>query len=188
MKNSITKRIIGLMPIVFILGILAAFLYNIYYTSKLEEQIRERDKTIQELSFRSKLVEDFFDIKYNPADSTTSYVFKDTMMNIITLGNTTFESLKKKYNSLIDDFNSLVVEYNSLVKDNMQERNEKKRLEKVLQMIENKYNISYEISVEPNAATMHLRNTDMVDSGLVLLPYYRDKIERKPNGLWIITH
>lgn len=199
MKNSIIRKIKGLIPIMISLGIIATLVYSIYYSSQLEEQIWERDKTIQELSFRSKLVEDYFDIIYNPADSTTSYVLKDTKRNTLMTtprgATITIDSLIQEYNSLIhehneviNEFNSLVMEYNSLGKEQVREKNERIRLEMVLKMIEKKYKISYEISVDSNTITTHLRNTDMVDSGLVLLPYYRDKIERKPNGLWIITH
>lgn len=204
MKNNIIEKIKGLIPILFFLGLIAALSYSIYYSCKLEEQIWERDRTIQELSFRSKLVEDYFDIIYNPADSTTSYVLKETKRNIITQkdtimlqGNSTitcdelieeYNSLIQEYKVIIDEFNSLVAECNSLAKEKLQEKTEKKRLEDVLTMIEKKYKISYEISIDSNTITTRLRNTDMVDSAIILLPYYRDKIERKPNGLWIITH
>ena len=199
MKNRIKKKIINLIPIIFFLGLIAALSYSIYYSCKLEEQIWERDKTIQELSFRSKLVEDYFDINYNPADSTTSYVLKESKRNLIipterenTISRDSliqnFNLLIHENNELINDFNSLIVKLNSLEKESVQSKNEIKRLKTVLKMIENKYNISYEVSIDSSTTTTRLRNTDMVDSGLVLLPYYRDKIERKANGLWIITH
>ena len=55
-------------------------------------------------------------------------------------------------------------------------------------MIEKKYKITYDISEESKTIRISLKNTDMVDSAIVLLPFYRNKIERKPNGLWIVTH
>ena len=178
MKNRIIKKIMNLIPIMFFLSLIATLSYSIYYSYKLEEQIWERDKTIRELSFSSKLVEDHFDIKYNPADSTTSYVLKNTKRNTITItqGRTTItrDSLIKEYNSLIDEYNELI--------------DEKGGLETVLKIIEKEYNISYEISIDSNTIRTRLRNTDMVDSGLVLLPYYRDRIERKPEGLWRVAH
>ena len=64
MKNDILNKIKKLMPLLVLSAIITALIYSIYYSSKLEEQIWERDRTIQELSFRSKLVEDYFDIKY----------------------------------------------------------------------------------------------------------------------------
>lgn len=203
MKNNAFNKIKELIPIIIFLGIIAALFYSIYYSSKLEEQIWERDRTIQELSFRSKLVEDYFDIKYNPDDSTTSYILKDSIRsrfsetyknrNDVLQGN--YESLANEYNSLIhdyseiiDEYNSMVAEANSLIKENMRIKEEKCNFENVLGMIESKYKITYNISVDSKNIIIKLKNTDMVDSAMVLLPFYRDKIERKPNGLWIVTH
>ena len=203
MKNNAFNKIKELIPIIIFLGIIAALFYSIYYSSKLEEQIWERDRTIQELSFRSKLVEDYFDIKYNPDDSTTSYILKDSIRNRfsetyknrndVLQGN--YESLANEYNSLIhdyneiiDEYNSMVAEANSLIKENMRIKEEKCNFENVLGMIESKYKITYNISVDSKNIIIKLKNTDMVDSAMVLLPFYRDKIERKPNGLWIVTH
>ena len=203
MKNNAFNKIKELIPIIIFLGIIAALFYSIYYSSKLEEQIWERDRTIQELSFRSKLVEDYFDIKYNPDDSTTSYILKDAIRNRFSetyknrndflQGN--YESLANEYNSLIhdyneiiDEYNSMVAEANSLIKENMRIKEEKCNFENVLGMIESKYKITYNISVDSKNIIIKLKNTDMVDSAMVLLPFYRDKIERKPNGLWIVTH
>lgn len=192
-----------LIPIIFFFGLIAALSYSIYYSCKLEEQIWERDKTIQRLSFRSKLVEDYFDIKYNSDDSTTSYILKDSIINKFSetykgrndmlQGN--YESLVNEYNSLIhnhnelvNEFNSMVAETNPLIKENIQIKEEKRNLENVLEMIEKRYKITYSISMDLKKIKINLKNTDMVDSAMVLLPFYRDKIERKPDGLWIVTH
>lgn len=203
MKNNVFNKIKELIPLIIFLGIIAALFHSIYYSSKLEEQIWERDRTIQELSFRSKLVEDYFDIKHNPDDSITSYILKDSIRskfsetyknrNDVLQGN--YESLSNEYNSLIhdhneiiDEYNSMVAETNSLIKENMRIKEEKRNLENVLGMIESKYKITYNISVDSKNIIINLKNTDMVDSAMVLLPFYRDKIERKTNGLWIVTH
>lgn len=196
MKNKILIKIKELIPILFFLGIIAALFYSVYYSSKLEEQIWERDRTIQELSFRSKLVEDYFDIKYNPTDSTISYILKDSIRNRFTTihkGNFKvqqeyIDSLIKDYNSLVKEHLEIVEEYNSLVDKSNSLINEKRNLEDVLGIIEKKYKITYDISVDSKTIIISLKNTDMVDSAMVLLPFYRDKIERKPNGLWIVTH
>ena len=196
MKNKILIIIKKLIPILFFLGIIAALFYSIYYSNKLEEQIWERDRTIQELSFRSKLVEDYFDIKYNPTDSTTSYILKDSIRNRFTIiqkedfkvQQEYIDSLIKDYNSLVKEHLEIVEEYHSLVDKSNSLINEKRNLEDVLGIIEKKYKITYDISVDSKTIKISLKNTDMVDSAMVLLPFYRDKIERKPNGLWIVTH
>lgn len=192
MENKVLKRIKELIALMIILGIIAALFYSIYYSSKLEEQIWERDRTIQELSFRSKLVEDYFDIKYNPADSTTSYILKDSIKNrFITIQKEDIEnmdSLIKDFNSLVKEHFKIVDEHNSLVDKINSLTNDKRNLEDVLGMIEKKYKITYDISIDSKTVIISLKNTDIVDSAMILLPFYRDKIERKPNGLWIVTH
>lgn len=192
MKNDILNKIKKLMPLLVLSAIITALIYSIYYSSKLEEQIWERDRTIQELSFRSKLVEDYFDIKYNPADSTTSYILKDSIKNrFLTVKKedvTNLDSIIKEFNSLVKEHNEIVDEHNSLVGKLNSLTNHKRNLEDVLGMIEKKYKITYDISEESKTIRISLKNTDMVDSAMVLLPFYRNKIERKPNGLWIVTH
>lgn len=192
MKNDILNKIKKLMPLLVLSAIITALIYSIYYSSKLEEQIWERDRTIQELSFRSKLVEDYFDIKYNPADSTTSYILKDSIKNrFLTVKKedvTNLDSIIKGFNSLVKEHNEIVDEHNSLVGKLNSLTNDKRNLEDVLGMIEKKYKITYDISEESKTIRISLKNTDMVDSAMVLLPFYRNKIERKPNGLWIVTH
>ena len=180
------------MPLLVLSAIITALIYSIYYSSKLEEQIWERDRTIQELSFRSKLVEDYFDIKYNPADSTTSYILKDSIKNrFLTVKKedvTNLDSIIKEFNSLVKEHNEIVDDHNSLVGKLNSLTNDKRNLEDVLGMIEKKYKITYDISEESKTIRISLKNTEMVDSAMVLLPFYRNKIERKPNGLWIVTH
>lgn len=192
MKNDILNKIKKLMPLLVLSAIITALIYSIYYSSKLEEQIWERDRTIQELSFRSKLVEDYFDIKYNPADSTTSYILKDSIknrfFNVKKEDVTNLDSIIKEFNSLVKEHNEIVDEHNSLVGKLNSLTNDKRNLEDVLGMIEKKYKITYDISEESKTIRISLKNTDMVDSAMVLLPFYRNKIERKPNGLWIVTH
>lgn len=192
MKNDILNKIKKLMPLLVLSAIITALIYSIYYSSKLEEQIWERDRTIQKLSFRSKLVEDYFDIKYNPADSTTSYILKDSIKNRFSTVKkedvTYLDSIIKEFNSLVKEHNEIVDDHNSLVGKLNSLTNDKRNLEDVLGMIEKKYKITYDISEESKTIRISLKNTDMVDSAMVLLPFYRNKIERKPNGLWIVTH
>jgi len=214
MKNKVLNKIKELIPLIIFLGIIAALCYSIYYSTKLEEQIWERDRTIQELSFRSKLVEDYFDIKYNPDDSTTSYILKDSIKDRFTTIQTeykyievdqetrirqgdallTLDDLIIKYNALLGERNDIIQKYNSLVnetntiaKENREIKEEKRGLNTALQLIEKRYKISYNISVDSNMIITSLKNTEMVDSALMILPYYRDKIERELDGTWIIT-
>lgn len=214
MKNKVLNKIKELIPLIIFLGIIAALCYSIYYSTQLEEQIWERDRTIQELSFRSKLVEDYFDIKYNPDDSTTSYILKDSIKDRFTTIQTeykyievdqetrirqgdallTLDDLIIKYNALLGERNDIIQKYNSLVnetntiaKENREIKEEKRGLNTALQLIEKRYKISYNISVDSNMIITSLKNTEMVDSALMILPYYRDKIERELDGTWIIT-
>lgn len=219
MKNSIIKKLLLFVPILFVIVLLAAFLYSIYYIDRLEEQIYERDKTIQELTFMSDLVEEFFDIEYDSITHTTSYTLKDSKKNYIipqqdstqqmfTQGDKLlsanevvdeYNKLLGQYNELADEYNALVRNYNELsykykkiVKEYNVAYNDKMRqiqeLKAVLGRIEKSYDIQYVITRDSTQSVIVLMNTERIDSALMLLPYYRDKLKKVSDDTWTIEH
>ena len=207
MKNNILKKLLLFVPILFVIVLLAAFLYSIFYIDRLEEQILERDKTIQELSFRSDLVEEFFDIEYDSITNTTSYSLKSSKINyIITQQDSTkqiytqgdrvlsahdvveeYNKLLGQYNELADEYNALLKhnreltsKYNKLVKEYDAEYNENMRqiqeLKSVLETLEKRYDIKYFVLRDSTFSKVGITNTGKIDSALMLLTYYRDKL------------
>lgn len=219
MKNSIIKKLLLFVPILFVIVLLAAFLYSIYYIDRLEEQIYERDKTIQELTFMSDLVEEFFDIEYDSITHTTSYTLKSSKKNYIipqqdstqqmfTQGDKLLSAnevvdeyniLLGQYNELADEYNALVRNYNEsskkykkIVKEYNVAYNDKMRqiqeLKAVLGRIEKSYDIQYVITRDSTTSAIVLTNTERIDSALMLLPFYRDKLKKVSDDTWTIEH
>ena len=212
MKNNIYKRIMGFVLILLVSGMTAALVYCIFYIEKLENQIYERDKTIQELSFRSDLVEEYFDIMQDSIEHTTSYSLKSSKANIVIMqqdstellfyfGEKTlsvnglveeFNMLLKDYHKLVKDYNKTVKDYKKTVDDFNDEFNKNMRqiqeLTSVLGMIEKVYGIQYDVKRDSTFSIIELSNTERIDSALVLLPYYKDKLKRFSDSVWAIEY
>lgn len=200
MKNNILNKAKKTIIIVFLISLLLALFYSLHYSSELEKQIWERDLTIQDLSFRSKLVEKYFDIDYNQDNHTIYYSLKDSIRNSFLVSQTenfnlikedlhySIDSLLVVYNSLVRQHNEVIDEYNLLAKEFNSLSREKQKLQSVISLIQRYYKISYETTVNSDTIITTLINTETVDSALILLPYYRDKIERVSDNQWVITH
>ena len=218
-KNSFLEKVMELVPVVFFITLLAALICSLYSNRKLEKQIIERDQTIQKLSFRSDLVEEFFDIEYDSITHTTSYSLKsskknhiipqqDSTQQVFTQGDKLLsaQDVVDEYNKLLGQYNELADEYNAIVKDYNELNNKYKRLIKeynvayndkmrqiqelkaVLGRIEKTYDIQYVITRDSTQSAIVLMNTERIDSALMLLPYYRDKLKKVSDDTWTIEH
>lgn len=206
MKNKVFRIIMEFVPILLIIGLLAALAYSIYYSSKLEEQIWERDKTIQQLSFRSELVEEYFDYGTMPDDSSRMYyTLKESKIPKRVVKEKEYEYVDRitvktidrtpdiysgdsivSLSVLIERYNTLQKKYNNLVDTVNRKNTEVTKQNMVLGMIEKNYGITYSAIVDSNIIKATLTNTEKVDSALILLPYYRDRLELKEDGTWVI--
>lgn len=184
-----------------IIGLMAAFVYSIFYFEKLEEQISERDKTIRELSFRSELVEEYFDYGTLPDDSTKMYyTLKESKIPQRIVKEKVYEYFEKEIEKekIIDrtpsilsrDSNisveELIRRYNAILDSNYYNKREIQQLTTTLDLIKKAYGITYDISIESNRTITTLRNTEKVDSALMILPYYRDRLVKDTDGAWLI--
>lgn len=184
-----------------IIGLMAAFVYSIFYFEKLEEQISERDKTIRELSFRSELVEEYFDYGTVPDDSTKMYyTLKESKIPQRIVKEKVYEYFEKEIEKekIIDrtpsilsrDSNisveELIRRYNAILDSNYYNKLEIQQLTTTLDLIKKAYGITYDISIESNRTITTLRNTEKVDSALMILPYYRDRLVKDTDGAWLI--
>ena len=212
MKNKILRKVIEFVPILFVIGLAVALVYCIFYIGKLEDQIYERDKTIQELSFRSDLVEEYFDIKHDSIEHTTSYSLKSSKANPVILqrdstqlvfhrGNEVLTSqdlvneynkLAKGYNELAEKYDKLMADYGKLVREFNDEFNKSIRqiqeLKSVLGLIEKGYDIRYDVKRDSTFSIIELSNTERIDSALVLLPYFKDKLKKVSDSVWTIEY
>ena len=201
MKNNHVKKLIGLVLFIIFVGLAASLVYSIFYIGKLEEQIWERDKTIQELSFRSDLVEEYFDIKHDSLEHTTSYSLKGSKANFTIMQQDstellfrqgdkvlTIQELVKEYNVLIKNYKLLIKDYEDMANEFNKNMQQIKELKSALGLIEKQYNIQYVVKKDSTFSVIELSNTEKIDSALMLLPYYKDKLKKVSDSLWTIEY
>lgn len=189
MKSKILKKTIDLIS--YAMGIITIVLlcYGYYYISELENQISERDKVIQNLSFRSYLVDEYFDIEVDSTKNTTSYILKDSKKARIIEKRTEHikTTIEVHDKELISNYKKLADEYNSIVVENSNNKRLISEQRAVLELIERNYQIKYKVSVDSIYTRTKLFNTERIDSALLLLPYYRDRIKKVDDKTWTIS-
>lgn len=206
MKNK-QNRNIGKIALLVIIAITVLLGILFWYIVKLEKQVAERDALIDELTFSENLVKEYFDIHYDSITNNTSYVLKESKREIVQYvsdntifiygkdtisGNELvrlFNQGSKKYGELISEYNELIIKYNNLAAKDDSINSYNKALQKGLQMIENRYDISLDINNIPNGYEIKLNTSPQIDSAVLLLPHYRDRLERdSARGVWMITN
>lgn len=93
-----------------------------------------------------------------------------------------------KIQKLVDDYNGLVHDYNELVKSYRVKVDSLTIQSTALKAIKTNYDIDYASSMEGDVRYVKVWGTK-VDSALMLLPYFRQKLsyDSKKN-VWIIEH
>lgn len=187
------------------------------YVSNLEQQVRDRDLLIRKLAESEALINEYFDIKQDSLTEEKIYILKPSKQKNVTIVNETdcdifkmgdtqinadelvaryntilhdYLDIVEKYNSKIDEKQKLVVEYNSIVKQYnkaLEYESYNNALKKVLDLIYKNYEISYNIEKEDNIYKINISTSAKIDSALMLLPTYRDKLRyNEKNKEWTI--
>ena len=190
-KTSIIKGIYAL-PIIVLLGCL---FHVISLTDKLQEQIEQRDKTIQDLAFSDSLVHKYFLIKkdsikkedHSVQYEKTEYALRgnDTLSLSSSIQET--KQLVAKYNALVKDYNALGNKYNLLVKENGALDKSYQASQMALGLIKRSYDIDYHVEDEGENQIKVSISAEKADSAFMLLPYYRKKLKfDNIKNVWII--
>ena len=205
-----TSKILSIAFLVTILILLIVVPVALWYISKLEEQIIERDNLIQELTISEDLVKEYFNVEYDSISNTKSYILKDSKKTrVIEIekenhyikeyrepqfkkGDKTLSSadIVKEYNKKDSLYNQLLSQYYNKCNDKNSIKKKMSIYVKILDMIEHNYGISYNIKTENRDSiiiyTYNLVHTERVDSALMLLPYYNNKLKRENDSVWTI--
>lgn len=205
-----TSKILSIAFLVTVLILLIVVPVALWYISKLEEQIIERDNLIQELTISEDLVKEYFNVEYDSISNTKSYILKDSKKTrVIEIekenhyikeyrepqfkkGDKTLSSadLVKEYNKKDSLYNQLLSQYYNECNDKNSIKKKMSIYVKILDMIEHNYGISYNIKTENRDSiiiyTYNLVHTERVDSALMLLPYYNNKLKRENDSVWTI--
>ena len=193
------SKIKVIIDIAITIGVVAMFYIGGNYITTLENQVYERDRLIDRLVFRDSLVKEYFNIEEDTINHITTYSLKDEKQNFQLIqgdSNVSVEAVVKDYNKLINEISNIVKEHNDLVNryNKVSESHyklveENKRLEKVLSLIKEHYNIGYSIQNNTDSITIRLIPSAKIDSALLLLPKYRDKLHYDASsGKWVVTY
>lgn len=193
------SKIKVIIDIAITIGVVAMFYIGGNYITTLENQVYERDRLIDRLVFRDSLVKEYFNIEEDTINHITTYSLKDEKQNFQLIqgdSNVSVEAVVKDYNKLINKVSNIVKEHNDLVnkyykvsESNYKLIEENRRLEKVLSMIKEHYDIEYSIQNNTDSITIRLIPSAKIDSALLLLPKYRDKLHYDASsGKWVVTY
>lgn len=187
----------------------------ISYLNEYDEQVEKQDSMIRRLTFSSDLVKEYFDIEEDTVAHTTTYSLKEskrtketeyitkyveptfvrdgkemTTSELVASINATdtdqesieaVRSLVSKYNTLVHDYNQLREKYIT-TKDSMVIQ------EIALGLIKRNYAIDYNTNLKGGTRTIQVIG-EKVDSALLLLPYYRHKLNYDPKSkAWIVEY
>lgn len=203
-----SSKIFSFAFVVTIIMLLVIVPVLLWYISKLEEQIIERDNLIKELTISEDLVKEYFNVEYDSISNTKSYILKDSKKTRVIekenhyikeyrepqfkKGDKTLSSadLVKEYNKKDSLYNQLLSQYYNECNDKNTIKKKMSIYVKILDMIEHNYGISYNIKTENRDSitiyTYNLVHTERVDSALMLLPYYNNKLKRENDSVWTI--
>ena len=206
-----SSKILGFTFVATIIILLIIVPVLVWYISKLESQIIERDNLIQELTVSEELVKEYFNVKYDSINNTKSYILKECKkIRVIEIkkenhyikeyiepqfkkGDKILSStdLIKEYNLKDSLYNQLLSQYSNVYDEQNALKSKMSIYVKILNMIERNYGISYEMKTDNRDSvviyTYNLKNTERVDSALMLLPYYNNKLKRESDSIWTIT-
>ena len=172
------------------LGILGI---SIYYNFILQEQIEERDRIIQDLSFNKKLVENYFEIQTDSIGYKTYYLKQNEKEHAILddarviLDSAAYlsEKCSKEYKDIVIRYINLQHKYNSLLEDKESIVYQAETQKMALELIENSFGISYESKRDSNEIYVKI-HAEKADSAFMLFPYYRNRLKKSQGGTWLI--
>lgn len=183
------------------------------YLDGYEEQIEKQDSMIRKLTFSNDLVEEYFDIEEDTINHTTTYSLKENkrdkeVEHITEYAEPVFvrdgkrmtsdelvhsvnandkksleliQNMADKYNTLVHDYNELGAKYHAKSDTVVVQR-------LALDLIKRNYGIYFVANHKGDTRTVKILGA-RVDSALLLLPYYRNKLSYdQQSKAWIVEY
>ena len=183
------------------------------YLDEYDEQVERQDSMIQRLSFSNELVKEYFDIEEDSVTHVTTYSLKEdkrdkttehitkyiepefvregkrmTPDELVASINASDQESVEALRTLVDKYNTLVHDYNELGKKAKAISDTVVIQGMALKLIKRNYGIDYSSSLNGDIRTVHVQG-NKVDSALMLLPYYRQKLTYDPKTKsWIVEY
>lgn len=183
------------------------------YLNEYDEQLEKQDSMIRRLTFSSDLVKEYFDIEEDTVAHTTTYSLKEskrtketehitkyvehtfvrdgkemTTSELVASINATDQESVEAVRSLVSKYNTLVHDYNQLREKYITTKDSLVIQEIALGLIKRNYAIDYNTNLKGETRTIQVMG-EKVDSALLLLPYYRHKLNYDPKSkAWIVEY
>ena len=172
------------------------------YLDEYDEQVERQDSMIRKLSFSNDLVKEYFDIEEDSITHNTTYSLKENKKEIEKVTERVTKYVEPEFvrngkkisseelvaainakdnesveaiNSLANKYNTLVQDYNNLAKKMKMKSDTVDIQSMALGLIKRNYGIDYTSTLNGDTRTVHVQG-NKVDSALMLLPYYRQKL------------
>ena len=183
------------------------------YLNEYDEQVERQDSMIRRLTFSSDLVKEYFDIEEDTVAHTTTYSLKESKRTketehitkyveptfvrdgkemstseLVASINATDQESVEAVRSLVSKYNTLVHDYNQLREKYITTKDSLVIQEIALGLINRNYGIEYNTNLKGETRTIQVMG-EKVDSALLLLPYYRHKLNYDPKSkAWIVEY
>lgn len=185
------------------------------YLNEYDEQVERQDSMIRKLSFSNDLVKEYFDIEEDSITHNITYSLKENKKEkkiervteqvtryvepgfvrdgkkmsseeLVASINARDKESVEAINNLVKKYNTLVNEYNELAKKMVAKSDTLEIRGMALDLIKRNYGIDYTSGLNGNMRYVHIQG-NKVDSALMLLPYYRNKLSYDPQSkAWMI--
>lgn len=183
------------------------------YLNEYDEQVEKQDSMIRRLTFSNDIVREYFDIEEDTITHTTTYSLKESkrekiIEQITKYGESEFVKDGKKMSAdelvasinasdkrsievlqaIGEKYNTLVHDYNELAKK-LEEKSDSVLIQGMaLGLIKRNYGIDYLSNLKGDMRIVQIQGSK-VDSALLLLPYYRNKLSYdSKTKAWIIEY
>lgn len=118
---------------------------------------------------------------------TNDYINRDTLSIFLDSLNLEHNGLIIQYNELIEKYNSSIENRIELTKKYFQVLDSLSSFKSIVDLTQSKYSIDYNIRKNGNYKEISIK-ADKIDSALILLPYFRDRLKLdNEKKVWIIN-
>lgn len=158
-----------------LISILLAFGLSVYYNITLQDQLTERDYTINTLTLKNSILDKVFTVKYDSTSGVYHYtttIRGDSILRYDEISNELSEVRSQYYNLLMQEI---------AIEDSLDS------FKIILKLIMGNYPITYSITTSKNSKLYSVESKTL-DSAMILFPYFRDRLKfDQEEKAWMIT-
>jgi hypothetical protein len=171
------KRIDKIILTIYIFLISAGLLVSMYYNYTLENQINERDNLIHRLTVSDSILNQILEIKEDSVTQTRTWEYLKKNGKVLKYNelNKLLSKSDTDYNKAMIEMQGFIDELNSTTQQNKILNDSLALIEAVFHLLKSKYDLELRVEVKESSTYITIE-AKKIDSALLLLPHYRNKI------------